>query len=51
MTPHCTTGESPAELLYRRKIRGILPEFVPTDEALSDPDSPEVPESGSRRTR
>ena len=51
MTPHCTTGRSPAELLYRRKIRGILPEFVPTDEALSDPDSPEVPESGSRRTR
>ena len=41
MTPYCTTGRSPAELLYRRKIRGILPEFVPTDEALSD-HSPEV---------
>jgi len=42
MTPHCTTGRSPAELLYRRKIRGILPEFVPTDEVLSDTDSLEV---------
>jgi len=39
MTPHCTTGRSPAELLYRRKIRGILSEFIPIDEALSEPDS------------
>ena len=40
-TPHCTTGKSPAELLYRRKVRGILPEFIPAGEALSDLDSAE----------
>jgi len=42
MTPNCTAGRSPAELLYRRKIRGISPAFVHSDEALSEPDSLEV---------
>jgi len=28
VTSHCTTGQGPSELLYTRKIRGILPEFL-----------------------
>ena len=31
-TPHTTTGISPAELLYGRKIRTKIPEFESTDE-------------------
>ena len=31
-TPHSTTGVSPAELLYERKIRTKMPEFESVDE-------------------
>ena len=38
-TPHCTTGKSPAELLFNRKVRCKLPEFVsPESEAICEPD-------------
>jgi len=35
VTPHCTTGQSPSELLYKRKIRGTLPEFVTSEKPSS----------------
>lgn len=37
VTPHCTTGRGPAELLYNRKIRGTLPEFVPVNDEVQTP--------------
>ena len=37
-TPHTTTGVSPAELLYRRKIRIKMPEFE-TDQQARDQDA------------
>ena len=33
-TPHTTTGISPADLLYGRKIRTKMPEFESTDEEV-----------------
>ena len=44
VTPHCTTGRSPAELLYNRKIRGTLPQFVPESEEVPTPSSAVVRE-------
>ena len=34
-TPHSTTGKTPAELLFGRKMRTKLPEIAPT---VDDPD-------------
>jgi hypothetical protein len=37
-----TTGVSPAELLYRRKIRTKLPEFEDTEEEIGNPTDQEA---------
>ena len=42
MTPHSTTGVSPAELLFRRKLRTCIPgieEFPVDDQEVRDRDS------------
>ena len=42
-TPHTTTGQAPATLLFNRKVRNKLPQLVPkvSDKQLIERDRPE----------
>ena len=41
-TPHSTTGKSPAELLFRRKVRIKMPELVNVEEEEVEATKPSV---------